>query len=462
MLKRFIGDRAFYKRAAVIALPIIIQNSVTQFVSLLDNIMVGQTGTLAMSGVSIANQLMFIYSLCLFGASAGAGIFVSQFHGSGNEDGIRHAFRYKLLVCTALSALAIGIFLLFGPQLIDLYLQGEGDPRDAAATLEYGLSYLHIMLFGLLPFAISTAYYGTLRETGNTTLPMVTSIIAVFVNLVLNYVLIYGHFGAPAMGIRGAAVATVISRFVELIIVVSWPHIFSGKFPFIRGLYRSLYIPGKLIWDITRKGMPLMANEFLFALGTALVNQSYSLCGLDVMPAINICNTIYTLMSVVFVAIGVSVGIITGQMMGAGEQKSDIQQCFAKLTFLAVAASSALALVLIAVSGLFPRIYNTSDSVRAIATQLICVSACSMPLSAYVHAAYFAMRAGGKTFVTLLFDSGFVWLGNLTLANCLCRFTSLPIAVIYACVLSLELAKSLVGHLMIRRGSWIQDLTKLS
>ena len=273
MLKKYIGDKAFYRRFFAIAIPIIIQNGITNFVSLLDNIMVGQIGTIPMSGVSIVNQLMFVFNLCIFGASSGAGIFTAQFHGSGDQDGVRHTFRFKIMVCSVLSAVGIGLFLTAGTPLIRLYLQGEGDPEMARQALAYGLDYLGVMLWGLIPFALCNAYASTLRETGQTVVPMAAGISAVLVNLCLNYVLIFGHFGAPQMGVRGAALATVISRYVELAIVAGYTHLSARKHPFIRGAYRSAYIPGKLLGSIIRKGMPLLVNEFLWASGMAIMNQ---------------------------------------------------------------------------------------------------------------------------------------------------------------------------------------------
>ena len=240
MKNRYIGDRAFYRRVFGVAVPIIIQNGITNFVSLLDNIMVGQVGTVPMSGVSIVNQLMFVFNLCVFGASSGAGIFTAQFHGSNDDEGVRYTFRFKFLICIAITVLGCGIFLGGGSGLIGLYLTGEGDASTAAGALSYGLDYLHVMLWGLLPFALTNAYSSTLRETGETVVPMVGGISAVLVNLVLNYVLIFGHFGAPEMGVEGAALATVISRYVELAIVGGWVHTHAQQKPFIKGAFRSV------------------------------------------------------------------------------------------------------------------------------------------------------------------------------------------------------------------------------
>ena len=222
MQNRYIGDRKFYRNLFSIAIPIIIQNGITNFVSLLDNIMVGQVGTIPMSGVSIVNGLLFVFNLCIFGASSGAGIFTAQFFGSRDHEGIRYTFRFKILICLLIAALGGLIFTCGDRLLIGLYLTGEGDAAAAAGAMEYGRRYLAIMIWGFLPFAIANAYSSTLREMGETFVPMIAGIAAVFVNLFLNYVLIFGHFGAPEMGVEGAALATVISRFAELAIVVFW------------------------------------------------------------------------------------------------------------------------------------------------------------------------------------------------------------------------------------------------
>ncbi len=460
MLNRYIGDRAFYSRCLGVAVPIIVQNGITNFVSLLDNIMVGQVGTISMSGVSIVNQLMFVFNLCIFGASSGAGIFTAQFHGSQDHDGVRHTFRFKLLICSAIAFIGAGIFLLGGDALIGLYLTGEGDPTTAAGALMHGLDYLKIMIWGFLPFALSNAYSSTLRETGKTIVPMVAGITAVLVNLVLNYTFIFGHFGAPQMGASGAALATVIARYVEFAIVAGWTHLNPEKNPYIRKIFRSLYIPGKLLKGIVIKGMPLLINEFLWASGMAIMNQSYSTCGLDVVPAMNISSTLYNLGSVVYLSMGNSVGIIMGQMLGAGTPEKEVRDANRKLIFISVMAGLIFGGLMAAGSGLFPRIYNTTDEVRHLATWLICICAVMMPLNSYTNATYFTLRSGGQTIVTFLFDSCFVWAVCVPLAFCLSRFTAISILPLYAICQSTDVLKCIVGAFMIHQGKWIQNLTQ--
>ena len=458
-MKRYIGDRAFYRHVLGIAIPIIIQNGITNFVSLLDNIMVGQVGTVPMSGVSIVNGLLFVFNLCVFGASSGAGIFTAQFHGSGDNEGIRHTFRFKILVCLVITLLGGLIFHCFGPMLIGLYLTGEGDAATAAGAMEYGLQYLAVMIWGFLPFALCNSYSSTLRETGETVVPMVGGISAVLVNLVLNYTLIFGHFGAPAMGVRGAALATVISRYAELAIVAGWTHRHREKKPFIVGAYRSFYLPGKLLKSILVKGMPLLVNEFLWSTGMAMMNQCYSTCGLDVVPAMNISSTIYNLGSVAFLAMGNAVGIIMGQLLGSGSSEAEVRDANRKLMAVSICCGLVFGSLMGAISGVFPLLYNTTDQIRSLAAMLICINAVAMPFNSYTNATYFTLRSGGQTFVTFLFDSCFVWVCCVPLAYCLSRFTDLSIIPLFAICLSTDLLKCILGAIMLKQGKWIQNLT---
>ena len=460
MLKQFIGDKAFYRRVFQIAIPIIIQNGITNFVSLLDNIMIGQVGTVQMSGVAIVNQLMFVFNLCIFGATSGAGIFTAQFYGSHDNEGVRYTFRFKMLIGIVLSALGIGAFCLAGSPLIQLYLKGDGNTADAASTLAYGLDYLKVMLWGLVPFALSNAYSGTLRETNQTLVPMLAGVVAVFVNLVLNYILIFGHFGAPTMGVRGAAIATVISRYVELAIVAGWTHLHSVDNPFIVGAYRSLRIPAALTRQITVKGMPLLINEALWSVGMATINQCYSTRGLDVVAATNISSTLNNLSSIVYPAMGNVVGIIVGQQLGSGADRKTVQDTDRKLIFTSVVSCLLFGCLMAALSGVFPLFYNTTQDIRNLATKLICIMAIIMPFHAYAHATYFTLRSGGQTMVTFLFDSCFVWVCSVPLAFCLSRFTGLPIVPLFAVCQSCELLKCLLGAYMLRKGTWIQNLVQ--
>lgn len=456
---KYFGDRAFYRRVLAVAGPILIQNVITNFVSLLDNIMVGQVGTEPMSGVAIVNQLMFVFNLCIFGGLAGPGIFSAQFFGKRDMEGVRSAFRSKLYIGFGAVAVFAAIFLTAGSPLISLFLHEGSDHLDLAATLEYGKAYLKVMLLQMIPFAITNAYAGTLRETGETMLPMKAGIIAVFVNLIGNYILIYGKFGAPELGVVGAAIATVISRFVECGIVVIWTHTHKDRCSFAPGLYRTLRVPGELMAKITKLGAPLLVNEVLWSAGMTMLNQCYSIRGLEVVSATNIASTVSNLFFCFFLAMGNAISIMIGQLLGAGELERAVDED-RKLAVFTILLNVVIGAVMALLAPLFPRLYNTTDTVKQIGQSMLLVSAVMMPFSSFTNAAYFTLRSGGKTIVTFLFDCGFTWLINVPLAFVLSRFTQMSIIPMFACVQSIELIKCVVGYFLVRSKIWVNNLVR--
>ena len=461
MFKRLIGDRAFYRRVLAIALPMIAQNAITNFVSLLDNLMVGQLATAQIAGVNIINNnLLFIFNLCLFGGAAGAGIFTTQFYGRDDQEGVRHTFRFKLLICFGICLLGALVFLFASDPLISLYLQGDGDPVLAQETLYYARRYLFAMLPGLVPFALTNAYAGTLKVCGKPVLPMVAGLIATGVNLLLNYILIFGHLGAPAMGVEGAAIATVISRFVEFGIIAFWTHRHTRELPFMKGLYRSLYIPGRLLKAILIKGMPLLVNEAMWSFGMAFLNQCYSFCSLDIVAALSISSTVFNLASVAFKALGSTVGIITGQMLGADRTEPEVRDENRKMTALCLLSGFLFGGLMASISGIFPKMYQTTDSVRALATGLILIAAVDVPLQSYIYPVYFTLRAGGRTILTFLFDCGSIWILSIPAAFLLSHYTAIPVLVIYAICTGLDLVKCILGVFVLRSSCWIRNLTQ--
>ncbi len=452
-----IGDRAFYAMVLGILIPIVIQNAITNFVNLLDNIMVGQVGTEQMSGVAIANQLMFVFNLCVFGGMAGAGIFSAQFHGAGNQEGVRSCFRFKLCMCAFLLLAAMAVFLLGGRTLIMQFLHDESDPGRISDTLSHGLAYLHIMLWGLPAFSMTQVYAGTLRETGETKLPMYAGVAAVFVNLVFNYLLIFGHFGFPKLGVEGAAIATVISRYVELSIVAFVTHTHANRFPFIRGIYRTLRVPGGLARDITIKGLPLLLNEGLWSLGMTMLTHCYSLRGLDVVAALNISSTISNLFAVTFISMGGATAILVGQSLGANALDEAKDRAW-KLIAFGIAISIVTALLMAVVAPLIPRVYRTSAEVRSLATAFLRIYALCMPMFTFCNCAYFIMRSGGKTLITFVFDSVYTWAIGVPIAWCLVHFTALPVVAVYLCVQMADLIKCAFGYAVLRMGIWMNNM----
>lgn len=454
---KLFGDKAFYKMVLGVAVPIMIQNGITNFVSLLDNIMVGRVGTEQMSGIAIVNQLLLVFNLAIFGAISGAGIFGAQFYGCKDTKGVRHTFRFKIYICGLIVLIGVLIFLLWGDKLILLYLHGEENRAALDAALFYGRQYLLVMLIGLLPFGVEQLYTSTLRECGETVVPMVAGIVAVFVNLIINYLLIFGSFGFPELGVVGAAIGTVVSRYVQAAIVMIWTHSHKERMPFIVGAYKSMHVPGHLAAKIIKSGTPLMINEIMWAAGMATLMQCYSIRGLDTVAAMNISSTISNLFNVVFIALGSAISIIVGQLLGAGKMEEAKDTDFKLIAFsvmscIVIGGGVALA------APLFPQLYNTSETVKELAMWFLRIASLCMPIAAFVHAAYFTLRSGGKTFVTFLFDSVFLWGVSTPVAFMLSRYTDLNIVPLYLSVQLLDLIKCVIGFVLVKKGVWLNNI----
>ncbi len=459
MIKSFKDNSPYYKRMLIIALPIMVQNGVTNFVSMLDNIMVGQVGTFEMTGVSIVNQLLFVFNLCIFGAMSGAGIYTAQFYGKKDNDGVRSSFQFKLVSALTITLIGLAVFLLFGDSLISAYIQKESSPEDIIAVSTYSKSYLKIMLMQTVPFAVSQAYSSSLRETNDRLVPMFSTLMAVAVNLMLNYTLIFGHFGAPAMGIEGAAIATVVARFVECGILVAWAHTHKNKYPYVKGLFTKFTFTGRLISQMTMITLPLLLNETLWSAGMAFLNQCYSVRGLDVVAASNIVSTLSNVFNVSFISFGSAIGIILSQYLGAGK-KNEAKMASLKLLWFSVFIVMIIAVAMMLFAPVFPKIYKTTDEIKSLATTLLYILALFMPVHAFMNSAYFTLRSGGKTFITFLFDSGFVWCISVPVAFCLSRFTDMPIAKLYFLVLTTELIKCILGYILVKKGIWLNVIVE--
>ncbi len=459
-LKKYIGTKEFYKTVCAVAIPIMIQNGITNFVNLLDNVMIGSVGTEPMSAVSIVNQLLFVFNLCIFGGLSGIGIFTAQFYGKQDHKNIRYSMRLMLLLSFVLFLIGISIFSMFGSQLIKLYIHEDGIVGNMESTLRYGQQYLSIIMLGLLPFCISQTYSTTLRACGETVLPMTAGITAVFVNLIGNYLLIYGHFGLPALGIVGGAIATVLSRFVEALFLIIFVAIKGSRFPYLHGLYKSLYIPLELAKQCISKSIPLLFNETLWSMGQATLLQNYSRRGLSVVAAMNISFTLQDVFNISFIAVGNAIAILLGQKLGAGKHEEAKEES-GKLIFFSIMVSSFAGVILFIIAPLFPELYNTDIFIREIATKLIRVIAVCMPLYAITNASYFIIRSGGKTGITFLFDCGFSWLIMIPCAYILVNFTNLPIVPVYLCVNLLDIIKCIIGLTMVHKGIWLQDITNI-
>lgn len=452
-----VSNKDFYLHALRIAVPMILQALITNAVSMVDNIMIGRVGTAQMSGVSIANQLLFVFNITVFGAISGPGIFGTQFFGKKDYEGQKYTVRFRLYLVVVLIALGALIGYFFGSDLIGLYISTDDSSALAADTLRHGVSYLNIMLISLVPFGIGQAYSSVVRECGETQIPMIASFTAIGVNVLLDYCLIFGKLGLPKLGVEGAAIATVIAKIIEAAVVVAWAHLNPLKNQYIVGLYKSLAIPRDLVKRMTVKSIPLLFNEFLWSMGMSIVAQCYSVRGIEVVAARNIASTLSNLFSVVYIQMGSAIGIIVGIELGAGllEQAKVSAK---KLRIFSVIVTAVVAVIMIPFAYSFPQVYNVEESIKSLASFYIIIQAIVMPIWSYTNACYFVLRCGGKTLITFLFDFVFTWFVMIPLAFFLARYSSMDVRTLLTVVTFSEVIKAIVGYFLVRSGMWVNNI----
>ena len=457
-INKYIGNKEFYKNVVRLTIPLIIQQGITNIVNLLDNIMVGSLGTEPMSGVAIVNQIVFIFNLTIFGGISGISIFSAQFFGIGDNAGVRNTMRCKLVFCSFITVVTAFVLTVSGKDLIMLFLDNDANAGiDLSVTLGYAFDYMFIIIIGLFPFMIVQVYTSTLREEGETVPPMIASVISISINFILNIILIFGLLWIPPMGVKGAAIATVTARFIEMIYIVLYTHKNKDKHKYIYGLYNSLKIPLSLIVKILKKGTPLLLNEVLWSLGTTFVNQNYSIRGLSVVAASNISATVWQMFCIIMFSMGSAVSIMVGQKLGAGEieEAKDIDR---KLILISVATNTIIGLILIAVSPIIPLLYNTEPEVRNLATHFLIIAGASLPVHSLIHVTYFTIRSGGRTFITFLFDCVYTWCIPVVLSFILCRYTTLDIVLIYLIIQFSDIIKIFIGVPMLKSGIWAKNI----
>ena len=456
-MNKFIGDRAFYKRVLRVMLPITLQNVITNFVSILDNIMVGQLGTEPMSAVAIVNQLFFVYAICLLGGTSGAGIFTAQYSGKGDDEGIAQTVRIKLMLGLGILTAALALCLTIGDRLVMAFIHDGDAGLDTEATFGYAMSYLRIILLGLPAFTLTQVFASTLSETGETVVPMRASVVSMLTNFVGNCILIFGLFGAPALGVRGAAIATVTARYLECAIVLGWNIRHRREKAYVGRVFADHRIPTPLLKNVAMRGLPLMVNEMLWSGGVTMVNQSYSMRGLDAVAAVSIANSTYDLFMCGCFAMGTTVSIIIGQVLGSGDLERAVDED-RKLIALSLAIAVMFGGLLTLAAPYIPMLYNAAPSVQSLASSLLCVIALLLPVNSFENSCYFTMRSGGRVLITMLFDSVYLWVLSWPVSFVLTRFTALSLVPVFILVRSMDFLKCIAGYILVKKRVWVRNL----
>jgi putative MATE family efflux protein len=449
-MKKLIGDKAFYKTLFAVAAPLVLQQLITTSVQLVDNVMVGKLGEEAIGSVAVVNQLYFIVILITFGALGGAGVFTAQYFGSKDFDKLKQTFRFKLIIGFGLALLSLIIFSIFGQNLIGLFTKNP-------ITIGGGLDYLNIVKWSSFPWILSVAIASTFRETGITKPLLYISIATIITNTALNFILIFGYLGFPALGVVGAAIATLIARFIEFFLTVillrKRGHAFNTK------LKSVLHIDKKVLIAIILMALPLTINEALWSSGQTAFLHTYSRRGDSALAAMNITGAISQLVFVTFGGIATAVAVLVGNTLGKNEleQAKDNAR---KLIFSAVMIAAVAGVVLFILSFFIVDIYDVSNSTKAIAQFNIRVNAIFIPVFSFNVAMYFTLRSGGDTKSTMMIDSGYMWVVAVPVAMLLSYLTELPVTLMFLIVQALDIPKMGFGLWRYRKEHWVKNLAK--
>ena len=447
-IKSFFGDRSFYKEVTGIALPIMAQQFVTSFVNLIDNVMVGGVSQTALTAVTVANRFYMIASSIMFGLCGAAGIYIAQNYGAGKNDRCQKILNINLSIGFVVMLLFTGV-LFFVPEWTIYPFSRTPE------IVDLGLDYIVFAKYTYIPYGISFTCMMAMRAIGLNKIQLKVGIIAVLTNTILNYILIYGKLGSPAMGVKGAALATMIARLLEMAIylalLIRQRHFYKLD---LKGL---IFLDWSLMKSMLAKAVPLTANELFFFFVTSLVFKSYMRADELLVAAISVVDTVMNLAFIVFGGLSSAVAIFIGGKLGAGkleEAKSDAK----KIIVFGVMVSAVLGAVLFCVAPYIHNLYSLSDEAIRALEILIRIKSCLMPIYVVNVCTFYVLRSGGDTFSTMLVDSGFLWIGPVTVSTLLSIFTSIEVVPLYVTVELLDLVKMFIAFWFLKRGRWVRNL----
>ncbi|MDR0403798.1 MAG: MATE family efflux transporter [Treponema sp.] len=427
-----------------------LQNLINSFVNMVDTVMIGRLGTTEIAAVGLGNQVFFLFNMTLFGICSGGAIFTAQFWGKKDLQGIRKNTGLCLILDTAVALLFTILAITIPERIIGIY---SGDE----AVIEQGALYLRTLAPSYIPFGISFVFILTLRSIEKVRLAMVSTLIALSVNMSLNWVLIFGAGPVPAMGVKGAAIATVIARIIETIILVTVSY--RRKYQMAGTLKEYTAFNWAFAARFFTITGPVIFNEVIWALGISVQNVIFARTGTDAIAAFNITNTFSQLTWVVFIGLGNGVAVLIGKKIGEGAE--DTARDYAgKISVFAPLLAGAVALVLYPLSKLLPFIFNVDQHVLAYISVMFIILCCSYPFRAFNMTVIVGIcRAGGDTIFCVLFEMLFMWGYSLPLGAFMAFAVHAPVWLIYLCLCSEDLCKMFCGLWRLRSGKWLRNVT---
>lgn len=444
-------DTTFLKKVMTIALPVAMQGMLNTVVNLVDNLMIGSLGSTAIASVGLANKVFFVFTLLVFGVASGSGVLAAQYWGNQDVKNIRKVLGVGLVISLA-GAILFLIPARLKPQLMMRIF------TTSQASIEMGAAYLAVAALSYPCTAISNTYVAMLRAVNRVKAPVVISCVAILVNIVFNYTLIYGKFGAPALGVVGAAIATLIARVVEVILIILV--VYLGKTPLACRLKELFGYSGEFLRQFFRTATPVICNEFVWGLGVTIYSMAYGRMGDDAVAAITIATTIQDIAVVLFQGLSAATAVILGNEMGAGKLKK--AELYARYIFiLQFILTIFAALLIIALRWRIISLYQPgiSDEVA------MSVNRCLLMFALFTPAKMFnfvnivgVLRSGGDTVMCLFIDTSGVWFIGIPLAFIGGLVLKQPIHIVYGMVMLEEVYKAAIGYWRYRQKKWLRNL----
>lgn len=443
-------DKEFIGKVFVVAIPMILQQLITTSVNLLDNLMVGQLGGASIAAVATSNKYLMIANFGMMGIVTAGTIYLAQYYGANKPQKMKESFRYSLIFSLVIVLLFSIPAFLTPRAIISFFASNE-------SLIEFGMQYLPIAALTMFPQAISYTIQSSMRSIGNTRLPLISSIISIFTNAFFNYLLIFGHFGFPQLGVVGAALGTLIARCVELFYLLVVLRL--NKFQFKTRLRTIFNISKDLAVAITKKASPLLLNEIAWSGGMAMLFKFYASKGDIALAALPIASTTADLFFVLFSGVSVATIVMVSHPLGSNKLDEARENGY-KMIRLSVLLSVVFALGLVTASFITPHLYNISEEVFDLASNFIRVQALFFWIYMYNAQTFFVMRAGGDTKSTLIMDAGFMWLVNIPLVAFVAYSTPAHAILIYISGQLTDVIKMFVATYYFRKEKWVKNLTQ--
>lgn len=443
----------FFKKLLLISFPIILQQLFLNFASLLDTLMVGQLDEISISGVYVATQIVFVANLMIFGSIEGLSVFFSQFFGKKDDKHLKNTFAYKFVYSIIAAIFEIIIIAIFGKNLVSLFVKTNQE-------IQVALDYLYIVIFSIVPFAISVTIASTLREIHHPVSPMVITAIGIIMNFFFNYLFIFGKLGFPTLGASGAAIGTLINRLVEMILLVIV--VIVKKYPFSQNFIHSFKIEKELSKRIILKSIPLFLNETLWSLTQIILVFFFTKCDSIATSVLPIVQTIFNLLFVVLLGLGNGVSIVVGNTIGESKYEEAQKQAYYSL-MLTIASCLILGAFLASCSSLITGLYKgVGEEAKKIASKLIRFSSAYLLINGVNTSLFFLLRGGGKTGVVFFFDSFYGWVVSIPLAFVLSSCTNISFINMYIVVYLSDSLKMIVGFILLVSKKWYKNLTSVN